>query len=114
MAQIRERFATKLDLKIADTNSALPEVASEGASGTEAVAAAYRRIHDICGIAPTVGFVETGRVARTLDEILIGPFRAARALTADEMARLRTGLEALQAAARIDATSIDTAPEQRP
>ena len=112
MAQIRQRFATKLATKIADSNSDLPSLAGDGQSAIDAVAATYRRIHEVCGIAPTVGFIEAGRAARRLDEILIGPFREERALATDEVARLKEGLNALEAAARIDMQSTDTGSEQ--
>lgn len=114
MAQIRRRFAEKLPTKIADTTAALPNLTGEGSGVVDAVAAAYRRFHDLCGIAPTIGFTETGRVARSLDNILIGPFRAERGMTADETAKLKEGLDALHAAARIDMQSTDTEREHLP
>jgi hypothetical protein len=111
IAAIRVRFASKLATKIEDTDAALPHLAGAGAEVVDAVATIYRRIHDLCGVGPTVGFVETGQAARNIDTILIGPFRAARGLTDDEVARLKAGLDALRAAALIDIQSTDTVRE---
>ncbi len=111
IAAIRMRFASKLTTKIEETDAALPHLAGVGGDVVDAVAATYRRIHDLCGVGPTVGFVETGQAARNLDAILIGPFRAARGLTTDEVARLKEGLDALRSAALIDIQSTDTVRE---
>ena len=111
IAAIRLRFASKLATKIEETDAALPHLAGAGGDVVDAVATTYRRIHDLCGVGPTVGFVETGQAARSLDAILIGPFRAARGLTDDEVARLKEGLDALRAAALIDIQSTDTVRE---
>jgi hypothetical protein len=108
MAVIRKRFASKLFVKLTEIDMALPHAVGEGSAVFEAVTTTYRRIHDVCGIAPTVGFTETGRVARTLDAVLIGPFRAERGLTPAEAAVLREGLDALRAAAMHDMQSTIT------
>lgn len=112
IAVIRTRFASKLAAKIGDTEAALPDLAGDATDAVGAAAAAYRRFHDVCGIAPTIGFDEIGRVARILDAVLIGPFRGKRGLTADEMVKLKLGLDALQAAARIDTPATNTDREQ--
>jgi hypothetical protein len=111
IAAIRVRFASKLATKIEETDAALPHLIGAGGDVVAAVAITYRRIHDLCGVGPTVGFVETGQAARSLDAILIGPFRAGRGLTDDEAARLKEGLDALRTAALIDIQSTDTARE---
>ncbi len=67
-----------------------------------AVALAYRQIHDISGIASTVGFTRTGLSAHSLGSLLIDPFRAQRGLTDDELAQLKSGLAALRTAALDD------------
>jgi hypothetical protein len=104
IAVVRMRFANRLAAKIADTSTALPALAGEVPGAAAAVTTAYRRFHEMCGIAPTIGFDEIGRAARTLDTLLIEPFRAERGLTANEMIKLTDGLEALRAAARIEIT----------
>jgi hypothetical protein len=109
MAAIRARFAGKLPKKIEETDAELPVMAGDGATAVFAVAAAYRRFHEVCGIGPTVGFQEVGRAARMLvDSTLVKPFRAKRGLTTVEMQRLREGLEALKVAAQIEMHSTTT------
>lgn len=102
IAQVRARFAAKLVDKLQQTDSALPHLAGDGTESADAVEAAYRRLHDVCGIAPTVGFEETGRAARILDAILIGPFRDRRGLSNDELTRLKDGLAALRIVAQTE------------
>jgi hypothetical protein len=105
MAEIRKRFATKLAAKIAESESIFVDLTGE--SGAEALKTLYQRNHDMAGIAPTIGFSETGEAARTLDAILLGPYRAGRALTTGELARVRRALDALRAAAQADLKSIE-------
>ena len=71
------------------------------------VDAAYRRFHDICGMASTVGFTVTGRAAKELDAILVVAFRAQRGLTEAELTNARTGLDAVKAAANIEIPFFD-------
>ena len=110
MALIRGRFAAKLAVRIKETDTALPRLAGDGREAIDAVAATYRRFHDMCGIAPTIGFDAVGRAARGLvDGVLVAPFRAERGLTTAELARLMEGLDAFRAAARAETQSIDQA-----
>jgi hypothetical protein len=102
IATIRARFAAKLTDKIQETDVALPHLTGEGSDAVDAVATAYRRFHDIGGIGATIGFEATGQVARTIDAILIGPFREQRGLSGDELAKLTEGLESLRIAARTE------------
>lgn len=108
IAMIRARFAAKLADKIQETDAALPQAAGEGTDAADAVALAYRRFHDVCGIGPTIGFEATGRAARVLDAILVGPFRDHRGLSGDELAKLKEGLESLRIAARSEMQSTDS------
>jgi len=105
IAKIRARFAAKLADNIHETDVALPHLTGGGSDAVDAVAAAYRRFHDVCGIGATIGFEATGRVARTIDSLLIGPFRGRRALSGDELAKLTEGLESLRIAARAEMSS---------
>jgi hypothetical protein len=100
LAAVRNRFALTLEGKIADTVAAVPHLAGDATSAIEAVAESYRRIHGICGVGPSVGFVMTGQAAREVETILLGPFRLKRGLNADEIARLERMLAALTAAAQ--------------
>jgi len=100
MALIRARFIGRLPGKIEATDAALPMLAGDGKTAAEAVATIYRRFHELCGIGPTIGFNETGKVARTLvDGVLVKPFKAQRGLSAEELAKLKRGLESFRAAA---------------
>jgi hypothetical protein len=114
IAEIRARFGSKLSAKIADTDAALPDLAGGAVNAVETVAATYRRFHEVCGIAPTIGCEEIGRVARNLDAVLIGPFRAQRGLTAEEIVNLKQGLDALRVAVQIDLQRTNTDGEQTP
>ena len=114
MAKIRARFAAKLADKIQETDAGLPQLAGKGRAAADAVAAAYRRFHDICGIGPAIGFEATGRVARTLDAVLVGPFRDHRGLSGDELAKVKEGLESLRIAARTEIQSPDSNRELAP
>jgi hypothetical protein len=69
LARVRQRFASTIESKIEDTYEALPSLMG-GAAAAAAVADTYRRIHGICGVADTVGFIGTGRAARKLDMII--------------------------------------------
>ncbi len=96
---IRKRYATKLEPKINEIDSALTLLSGEGKAAIEAVAATYRRFHEICGTGRTLGFEQVGQAAHQGETILQQPFRAGRALTDTEVAMLREALDALRAAA---------------
>lgn len=99
IAKVRMRFITKLAETMRVTGADLPRLAGDGSFAVEAVAITYRRFHEMAGIGSTIGFAATGQIARTLDTLLIGPFRDQRGLRGDEVAQLKDGLEALQIAA---------------
>ncbi len=98
IAAVRDRFAAKLDTRIDEIAAGVPELGNAGAR--ETLARVHRRAHDLCGIGPTIGFVATGKAARTVEQTLLVPLRADRALTAEELARLRQEIAALRNAAR--------------
>jgi hypothetical protein len=114
IAKIRARFAAKLVDKIEATDTALQHLASEDSGAVDAVATAYRRFHDVCGIGSTIGFEATGRSARILDAILVGPFQEHRGLSGDELVKLKEGLEALRISARTEMQLKDTHRELAP
>jgi hypothetical protein len=107
IAVIRKRFASRLIATLHEIDPASRDLAGDGAN-VDAVAATYRRIHDVCGTGPTIGFTASGQAARKLDAVLIEPFRAKRGLTADEVAQLKDGLDALRLAAELDMQSTNT------
>jgi HPt (histidine-containing phosphotransfer) domain-containing protein len=102
LAKIRTRFAANLYRKIDSLDHALPQLSGEGDGVVEALATAHRSIHELCGMGPTVGFVATGRAARSVERILIQSVRAKRGMTAAEIASVRQELAALRDAARIE------------
>lgn len=99
-AQVRTRFAAKLGGKIEEINDALPNLAREGKEGSEAIASAHRRAHDLCGIGPTIGFAETGRAARNVEKILRTALQTEHGLTAEETAKLQEAIDQLRSIAR--------------
>jgi chemotaxis protein histidine kinase CheA len=105
MAQIRARFATKLSDRIDDMEATIVGLAEGQSGAVPAVAEAYRRFHEICGIGPTIGFAATADVARRLEALLIAPFRDGRGLSAGELAQFSADLAALRTAAQAETQS---------
>jgi chemotaxis protein histidine kinase CheA len=99
LGRVRERFVSALESKIEDTYAAIPDLSGDKPDAVETVEETYRRIHSIVGIGPTVGFVSTGRAARSVENILMPPHRAERGMTGDEIETLRKALHALREAA---------------
>jgi hypothetical protein len=97
--KVRARFALKLAGRIQQTDAALSLMTGDGSDAVAAVASAYRWVHDITGIGPTIGFEETGRQARSCASVLVHPFRAQRGLSSEELELLTSGLESLRIAA---------------
>ncbi len=97
-AAVRERFAAKLDSRIDEIEAGVPLLC--GGEARDTLARVHRRAHDLCGIGPTMGFVATGKAARTVEQTLLAPLRANREPTDDELTRLRQQIAALRFAAR--------------
>jgi chemotaxis protein histidine kinase CheA len=100
LARVRQRFVSSLESKIEDTYAALPKLSGDGSDVTNTLGEAYRRIHGIVGIGPAVGFAATGTAAKTVENVLIGPYRATRGLAADEADALKKALHVLREAAQ--------------
>jgi hypothetical protein len=100
LASVRQRFSSRLEGRLAEIDAALPELTGDGGAVAAAVYTAHRRVHDLCGIGPTLGFNATGTAARVCERILLEPSRGERGLTEQELARLKEGLAALRAAAQ--------------
>jgi hypothetical protein len=111
LAGVRTRFASKLEGRIAEIDNALPELKGEGVDVAKAVYSAHRKVHDLCGIGPTLGFSETGKAARVCERILLQPSREQRGLTEQELAQLKERLVALRAAAQADMQTIGNVRE---
>jgi HPt (histidine-containing phosphotransfer) domain-containing protein len=99
IARVRARFATSLPGKIADSFADLEKMSSGGAETIDTVVVFHRRLHEIRGIAPTLGFQATGEVAGAASTAIREAAKAKRAATADEIAALKTELEQLRKAA---------------
>jgi chemotaxis protein histidine kinase CheA len=100
LAKVRQRFVTTLESKIEDTYADLPKLSGGGTDVTGAMEETYRRIHGIVGIGPTVGFTATGKAARSVENVLLEPQRAARGLAPNEIDAFRKALHMLRETAR--------------
>lgn len=104
MTEIRQRFATQLESKIEQIECATLRDGS-GAS-FDAVALAHRQAHGLCGVGPTLGFVGTGRVARSIEQFLLAVVKSGRELTDDEIPWLRDGVALLRITARAEIDAV--------
>lgn len=95
LARVRQRFVATLAGKINDTYAVLPRLADSAADAASAVEETYRCMHGLVGIGPTVGFPETGRAARGVEDALRGPRQVKRGLTGEEISALKKSLDAL-------------------
>jgi hypothetical protein len=100
LAKVRNRFASTLEGKIKDNYDTLPRMATASADAIEPIAEAYRRLHAICAVGPTVGFHGTGKAARAAEAILLEAHLSRRALTGTEAASLKKALDAVWSAAQ--------------
>lgn len=100
LAQVRTRFMAALPTRIREAYAALPDLCGDGTKGMQAVVEIYRRIHSICGIGPTIGFVATGCAARAAERVLRTAYRVGRGLTAEEIGSFTQALDDLREAAR--------------
>jgi len=102
LAKVRHRFAGSLESKLNDTMTAFAKLSVEVPDAPENVDQTYRRIHSICGVAPTVGFAATGRTARAAEVLLLAPMRDKRGLTQDESAAFKKAIGELWRAAHLE------------
>jgi chemotaxis protein histidine kinase CheA len=96
LARVRQRFISGLESKIEDTYRDIPGLSQAAPAGAETVEEAYRRIHSLVGIGPTVGFARTGRAARSVEHILLMPQQAKRGLTNQEVDSFEKALHVLR------------------
>jgi chemotaxis protein histidine kinase CheA len=96
MAAVRQRFFASLDARIDGIETAMPR---PGEVGLDALAQAHRDAHHLCGVGATLGFVGTGKVARSIEQLLLAAVKARRALTDDEIPRLRERIALLRSTA---------------
>jgi hypothetical protein len=108
LARVRQRFVTTLESKIEDTYADLPKLSGGGADVSGTLEETCRRIHGIVGIGPTVGFAATGKAAKSVENVLLGPQRAARSLAPNELDAFRKALHMLRETARRELQSTFT------
>jgi len=96
LARVRIRFASTLTGKIDETCAAIPRLSAAMPEAAVAVAEAYRCVHGIVGVGPTVGFPGSGNAAHDVEDVLRQPQQERRALTADESALLTKSLQTLR------------------
>jgi chemotaxis protein histidine kinase CheA len=96
LARVRQRFVSTLQGKIEDAYAEIPTLSSVAPAAAPAVAEAYRCMHGIVGIGPTVGFPAIGRAARDVEDVLRVAQHDKRGLTADEILAFKKRLDALR------------------
>jgi chemotaxis protein histidine kinase CheA len=94
IAEVRQRFASRLDARIEDIACAMQHHSYD--SGIDAIALAHRQAHGLCGVGATLGLVGTGKAARSIEQMLLAAVNAGRELTDDELPLLRDGIELLR------------------
>jgi hypothetical protein len=105
LARIRERFATALPGKIDDSFASVPKMSTADAEAIETIVVSHRRLHEMCGVAPSIGFPDTGKAAREAESVLREPAKSRRPLTADEIEAFMTKIESLRSAAKAELRS---------
>jgi chemotaxis protein histidine kinase CheA len=101
LARVRHRFVSTLAAKIDDAEAAMPALRPTAPMAAAAVGEGYRVMHGIVGIGPTVGFPDTGRAARAVEDVLRPAYQSGRELTDGEFQLFKERLQALrQVAAR--------------
>lgn len=106
LARVRHRFAASLAGKIDETSAAIPRFAQAGPAAVGAVAEAYRCMHGIVGVGPTVGFPVSGNAAREVENVLRPPHQAGRGLSAGEIAAVTKKLQVLREVAARELQSL--------
>jgi hypothetical protein len=109
--RVRHRFVSTVEGKIEDAYSAIPKLSGVTSAAALAVDAAYRCMHGILGIGPTVGFPATGRAAHDVEDVLRLPQQDKRGLTDDEILTFQKRLHALREATSRELQSFQTVRE---
>ncbi len=106
IAHVRQRFAAALPTKIDDSLAILPRLSCADANAIEALVVTHRRLHELCGIAPSIGFPAVGKAARAAETVLRAPAKARRPLSTSETEVLRIELSGLREAAQSELRSV--------
>jgi chemotaxis protein histidine kinase CheA len=99
IAAVRRRFAAQIDSRIDGIEAAMLQF---GDDNLDIMAQAHRDVHHLCGVGATLGFVGTGKVARSIEQILLAAVKAGRALTDDEVPCVRAGIALLRSTATFE------------
>jgi len=97
LARVRQRFVSSLHGKVDDSYMALTKLSEKDASAIETLVVTHRKLHEMCGIAPSIGFPATGIAARAAEAVLREPAKSRRPLTTKEVAILAEALDRLRA-----------------
>ncbi len=100
LARIQQRFIAALPEKIDDTFAALPKLTGDDADSIETLVVTHRRLHEMCGLAPSIGFEDVGSAARAAEIVLREPANVRRPLKLEEVEAFRTTLDGLRAASQ--------------
>lgn len=106
VARIRQRFAAALPEKIDNGFAILPHLGESHADAVESLVVTHRSLHEMCGIAPSVGFAAVGAAAGAAETILREPAKMKRPLAAPEIAAFRSAIDDLRQAAQSELKSI--------
>jgi chemotaxis protein histidine kinase CheA len=96
MAALRRRFADQLASRIDGIETAMLQIEDDD---LDDLARAHRDAHHLCGVGATLGFVQTGKVARSIEQILLAAVKSERTLNDDEVPVLRAGIALLRSTA---------------
>jgi len=99
VTRVRNRFAASLAGKIDDACAAIAQLSAAAPAPAAAVEEAYRCVHGMVGVGPTVGFPATGDAAHAVEDVLRSPRLERRGLTAEEISLLTRTMQALREAA---------------
>jgi chemotaxis protein histidine kinase CheA len=109
LSQVRDRFAARLASRIEETHAAIPQLSDAAPAAVAAVDEAYRCIHGIVGVGPTVGFPQSGRAAHVVENVLRSPRSENRGLTIGEIRALTQALQELHETAARELKSFHAA-----
>jgi len=96
LTRVRDRFAASLAGKIEGVCAAVSNFSDGDAGAAAAVEEAYRFVHGMVGVGPTVGFPATGSAAHEVENVLRGARTERRGLTSGEISLLARTLETLR------------------
>ncbi len=110
IGRVRDRFATTLTGKIDEICASIPSLSDVRPTAAMAVAEAYRCVHGIVGVGPTVGFPASANAAHHVEDFLRPPQQQQRGLTADEILLLTKTLKVLREVAARELQSFHSLP----